>query len=119
MSGFTISHGAAVAMGLTLDTLYSRQARMLSGAAAERVLGLAQKLGFTTFDSLMSQKDGTEKWLLLDGLEEFREHLGGELTVTLLAEIGRGVEVHEIDAGLMRESILELAQRSQPQPAAG
>jgi 3-dehydroquinate synthase len=119
LSGFAISHGAAVTMGLTLDTLYSRQAGMLSGAAAERVLGLAQKLGFTIFDSLMSRKDAAGKWLLLDGLEEFREHLGGELTVTLLAEIGRGVEVHEIDAGLMRESLLELAQRSQPQPAAG
>jgi 3-dehydroquinate synthase len=60
----------------------------------------------------MSQPGAGGNWLLLDGLEEFREHLGGELTVTLLAEIGRGVEVHEIDAGLMRKSILELARRA-------
>ena len=33
---------------------------------------------------------------MLDGLAEFREHLGGELTVTLLAAIGHGVEVHEM-----------------------
>jgi 3-dehydroquinate synthase len=89
---------------------------MLSGTATERVLTLVQKLGFSIFDPLMTQTGPAGNWLLLDGLEEFREHLGGELTVTLLAEIGRGVEVHEIDAGLMRESILELARRSSPQP---
>ena len=31
---------------------------------------------------------------VLRGLEEFREHLGGDLTITLLKEIGVGVEVH-------------------------
>ena len=58
--------------------------------------------GFAVFDPLTIARANNENWLLLDGLEEFREHLGGELTVTLLAGIGRGVEVHEIDAALMR-----------------
>jgi 3-dehydroquinate synthase len=34
--------------------------------------------------------------MVLKGLEEFREHLGGELTLTMLRGIGAGVEVHEI-----------------------
>ena len=38
------------------------------------------------------------------GLAEFREHLGGDLTITLLAAIGRGIEVHAIDEGLMVSS---------------
>jgi len=118
MSRFTISHGEAVALGLALDTVYSHKKGMLSDAATERVLGLGQKLGFSIFDPLMQQTDAAGNWLLLGGLEEFREHLGGELTVTMLAEIGRGVEVHEIDAGLMQECILELARRSSSQPAA-
>ncbi len=118
MSGFRISHGAAVSLGIALDTLYSHKKGMLSDDVAERVLTLIQKLGFSIYDPLMSQKDPTDNWHLLDGLEEFREHLGGELTITLLDKIGRGVEVHEIDAGLMRESILDLAHRFCPQPAA-
>ena len=112
MSGFTISHGAAVGMGLALDTLYSSKKGMLSGETADRVIALMQKLGFIIFDPLMTQTGSNGNWLLLDGLEEFREHLGGELTITLLAEIGRGVEVHEIDAELMRQSVLELAERA-------
>jgi 3-dehydroquinate synthase len=112
MSGFSLSHGAAVACGIALDIVYSRNADMLSREAAERILTLIQKLGFSLFDPLMTQTGPDGKWLLLDGLQEFREHLGGELTVTLLRNIGHGEEVHAIDAALMRESILELEQRS-------
>ena len=114
MSRFTMSHGAAVARGVALDILYSGKKGMLPAAAVERALALIQKLGFSLFDPLMTQIAPDGKWMLLDGLEEFREHLGGELTVTLLRDIGRGEEIHEIDAALMRESILELEQRSQP-----
>jgi 3-dehydroquinate synthase len=106
MSGFAISHGAAVALGIALDVIYSARSGLLSANAAERVLALLQKLGFALFDPLMSQSP------LLDGLEEFREHLGGELTITLLRDIGRGEEVHAIDTDLMHASILELERRA-------
>ena len=42
---------------------------------------------------------------ILTGLREFREHLGGELTITLLRNIGEGVEVHEMDHELVMQSI--------------
>ena len=45
------------------------------------------------------------------GLEDFREHLGGELTVTLLSAIGLGVEVHEMDQALVLEAIAWLKER--------
>ncbi len=110
MSGFTISHGAAVAHGVALDVIYSARSGMLPTSAAERVLALIQNLGFALFDPLMTQAGLSGN--LLDGLEEFREHLGGELTITLLRDIGRGEEVHSIDAALMRESLRELERRS-------
>jgi 3-dehydroquinate synthase len=113
LSNFAISHGNAVAMGIALDTLYSQKKGLISAEATERILILVLKLGFALHDSRMSPVN--DHWLLLDGLEEFREHLGGNLTITLLSAIGRGVEVHEIDIALMRESILELAHRSTPQ----
>jgi 3-dehydroquinate synthase len=48
---------------------------------------------------------------ILTGLDEFREHLGGELTITLLKEIGRGVEVHEMNQSKVIEAIHELRLR--------
>jgi 3-dehydroquinate synthase len=111
MSRFTISHGSAVACGLALDTLYSGKKQMLSDKAVTRVLALIQRLGFAVYNPLMSRIDADGNWVLLDGLREFREHLGGELTITLLAEVGRGVEVHEVDHSLICKCIEELAQR--------
>jgi 3-dehydroquinate synthase len=48
---------------------------------------------------------------ILAGLDEFREHLGGELTITLLKEIGSGMEVHEMNSGKIVEAIHELRAR--------
>jgi 3-dehydroquinate synthase len=50
--------------------------------------------------------------LVLSGLEEFREHLGGDLTVTLLQAIGKGLEVHEMRLPKVIEAIHELESRS-------
>ena len=47
---------------------------------------------------------------VLKGLEAFREHLGGHLTVLMLTGIGRGKDVHEIDAALMEECIREMQE---------
>ena len=69
---------------------------MLPAAAVDRVLGLLGRLGLPLWDEALDLKDPAGRPVVLDGLEEFREHLGGELTVTLLAAIGRGVEVHEM-----------------------
>jgi 3-dehydroquinate synthase len=35
-------------------------------------------------------------WLLLDGLREFREHLGGHLCVTMPRGVGAKFEVHDM-----------------------
>jgi 3-dehydroquinate synthase len=48
---------------------------------------------------------------VLEGLEEFREHLGGELTITLLSDIGCGVEVHSMDIRDVRQSLQDLEAR--------
>jgi 3-dehydroquinate synthase len=112
ISGFAISHGAAVALGISLDVVYSTKCSLLSANAAERTLALIEKLGFALFDPLMTQAGPNGNTPLLAGLEEFREHLGGELSITLLRDIGRGEEVHAVDAALMRESLLELESRA-------
>jgi len=112
MSGFAISHGAAVAHGIALDVIYSAKCGLLPASAADRILALIEKLGFALFHPLMTQTGPGGNPLLLDGLEEFREHLGGDLTITLLRDIGRGEEVHAIDTALMRESLGGLSSRA-------
>ncbi len=95
LSNFEILHGEAVAMGIALDTVYSNLTGYLSDSERQRILDLLIKLGFELSHPFM--QISADNSAILTGLEEFREHLGGELTVMLLGAIGRGLEVHQID----------------------
>jgi 3-dehydroquinate synthase len=106
-----VSHGEAVAIGIALDTSYSVLSGRLAAGAHERVADLLERLGFVLWHDALRQCNSRGRPLVLSGLADFREHLGGELTVTLLAGIGRGVEVHEMDETIIGESIDWLEQR--------
>jgi 3-dehydroquinate synthase len=107
-----LRHGEAVALGIALDTLYSSAAGLLAPAEAERVLALLARLSLPRWDAGLELADAAGRPAVLDGLAEFREHLGGELTVTLLAGIGRGVEVHEMPEPRVRGALDELRRRT-------
>jgi 3-dehydroquinate synthase len=111
LSSFRISHGEAVATGIALDVIYSREAGLLAAPAAARVLNLLERLGFSLFADELLNADNANLPTILCGLEEFREHLGGGLSITLLTEIGRGVEVHAMDARHIAAAIAELRAR--------
>ena len=113
LSKVRIRHGEAVAMGIALDVLYSREVGLLDAKSAERIVSLLEKLGLAVFASEMQDRDNRGNWQILTGLDEFREHLGGELTVTLLKKIGTGVEVHEMDKNIVIRVVEELQKRSQ------
>ncbi|WP_336514397.1 3-dehydroquinate synthase [Pollutibacter soli] len=102
LSQFTVLHGEAVAMGIALDTLYSAISGRLDGDKAQRIIQLIRDLGFEITHPLMQVKESGSP--LLQGLEEFREHLGGRLTIMLLSDIGKGVEVNEMDPGLLEQA---------------
>jgi 3-dehydroquinate synthase len=111
LSGYQLRHGEAVAIGIALDVLYSRKIACLDGASAERVLALLEKLGFDLFANELLNVDSESDLMVLKGLEEFREHLGGRLTITLLKSIGQGIEVHEMNLPGVIDAIYELQQR--------
>jgi 3-dehydroquinate synthase len=111
LSHFQIPHGEAVAIGIALDVIYSRNIGLLDEKSCERILRLLEQLGFKLFADELLQKKSGGGFQILAGLEEFREHLGGELTVTLLKEIGRGAEVHEINPQKIAEAVHELRAR--------
>ena len=116
ISDYQIRHGEAVAIGVALDVIYSRKLGLLGEAAAERILTLLEKLGFTLFANELLNVDTDNHFHVLKGIEEFREHLGGQLTITLLQQIGEGVEVHEMHLAKVVEAIYELQQRHDQHP---
>lgn len=111
LTRFDIRHGEAVAIGIALDTVYSHLTGRITEADAQRVLDLLQALGFELYHPALSEN---EKLNLFNGLHEFREHLGGRLTITLLEALGRGVEVHEMDFEQVKAAVDYLEHLHQP-----
>ncbi len=112
LSDFAIRHGEAVAMGLAIDLRYAAAVGLLPADLADRMVDLLSRLGFELWRPEMADER------LMAGLEEFREHLGGELTVTLIRDVGRPIEVHDIDRAAMRRAIEELSERAAERPTA-
>jgi 3-dehydroquinate synthase len=98
LTAHRLRHGEAVAIGMALDALYSAAVGLCEPSLAAEVLGTLERLGFRLWD------DELDSRALLDGLDEFREHLGGELTVTLLERAGCGREVHELRRELIEQA---------------
>ena len=108
LSNFDISHGAAVAIGIAIDTLYSTEMGYLERPNAERVISLLTRLNFRIYSEYLERRDDSGYPRILEGLAEFREHLGGALTVTLLKKIGQRFEVNEMNEELILKSIKRL-----------
>ena len=102
LSGFAIRHGEAVAMGIALDSAYSFLSGKLEEADAKTIVEVLKSLGFSITHPLMDIQN--EKSPVLQGLNEFREHLGGQLTIMLLQSIGKGEEVHELDTVILQKA---------------
>jgi 3-dehydroquinate synthase len=111
LSEFKIRHGEAVAIGIALDVIYAQKLGLLEAASAGRILTLLEALGFELFTTELLHTDSEGNLLVIGGLTEFREHLGGQLTVTLLKAIGQGVEVHEMNLPRVVEAIYALQER--------
>lgn len=112
LSNFEIRHGEAVAIGIALDSIYSYKINLLNFEELQRILNVLKTLGFELFSTYLKTKNADNSFVILKGLQEFREHLGGKLTITLLEKLGKGIEVHEIDEDKMVESLIYLEEVS-------
>jgi len=108
MTDHALHHGEAVAIGLALDVTYSHLKGWLTADERRRVLRVLETVGFTLYTPELASG------ALLDGLREFREHLGGRLTIQMLHAIGEGFNVHEVDDALMAESARMLEREARP-----
>jgi 3-dehydroquinate synthase len=104
MSNFELRHGEAVAIGVAIDTVYSSLVHGLPRRDADRVLRCLTDLGFTLKHPTLADAE-----TLFAGLEEFRQHLGGRLTLTMLSQVGQPLDVHQVDRLAMCRAIDEVA----------
>lgn len=114
LSNHAVRHGEAVGVGVALDTTYSYLSGFLPENDWRRVIALLRKLGLDVYSPELGHQLGNQP-AVLRGLDEFREHLGGRLTIMLLNAIGVPFDAHEINKGVMLGAI-EVLRSIQEQP---
>ena len=121
LSDYRWRHGEAVAIGICVDVTYAWLSGLIPEATRERIVALFRALGLPTHAPELSDHLGVDgdPRNVLAGLNEFREHLGGQLTIMLLHGIGQGFEVHEIDQATMIRSIAALQAEAAQSPTEG
>jgi len=102
-----LGHGEAVAIGIALDSTYSYLAGFLPEDDWRRIMTLLPALGLAVYAPELGQhlEQDDHPGSVLRGLDEFREHLGGLLTILMLRSIGAPFDVHEIRRDVMIRSI--------------
>lgn len=111
MSNYRVSHGHAVAIGLALDMLYASKQGWVSPDACEQALQGLENCGFCLWLPEMGRQLGDARYEILQGLEEFREHLGGNLCLTFPDGIGEKREADKVDHKLMAQALAQLMKR--------
>ncbi|MGE5611873.1 MAG: 3-dehydroquinate synthase [Bacillota bacterium] len=115
LSSFHISHGHAVAVGIAIDTLYSQAVGLLDAAIAHRILECLRRLGFRlNVAAEAGLRDTAALKSLLQGIAEFQEHLGGQLSLTMLRDIGSATEIADVEMSTMRRCCERVLFQSQP-----
>ena len=111
MSCYQISHGEGVAVGVALDSVYASMLGLISPVDCSRIIGLLRDCGLHVWSDELTLRGTDGHLAILEGLRQFREHLGGRLNVTLPDGIGSKVEVHEMDEDILERAIRQLRER--------
>jgi len=105
MSNYSLRHGEAVAKGIALDVTYSQLSGLISETTLSRILHVLLEVGLDLKIPLETEDEMED---LLVGIQEFQEHLGGELCITLITGIGKKHDVNVIDLKTMKKAVRTL-----------
>ncbi len=102
LSHHELRHGEAVAIGIAMDSIYSNLLGHLNTQQLTKILTLLTSLGFDLAHPVL------KKLNIKNALNEFKEHLGGKLCITLLNGIGKSFETNDINEVLMEKAVSQL-----------
>ncbi len=111
MTCYQLSHGEAVAVGVALDTVYASLVGLVTPPECTRVVALLRDCGLRVWSDELSLRGTDGRLAVLEGLRQFREHLGGELCVTFPKGLGAKAELHELDEDLLERAVTLLRER--------
>jgi len=108
LSSYRLGHGQAVAVGVAIDAWCAVREGMLERSVFDDLVQAFLRCGLPVYHEKLELRHGDGRLVLLDGLEEFREHIGGRLTLVFPDGLGSKTEVTQLETGLVEEAVAVL-----------
>ncbi len=112
MTNYDLRHGEAVAIGMALDMHCAAALDLIDNTALERALRAMELSGLTLWHEAVARRSEDEKLELLICIDQFRQHLGGELTLAMPRGLGDMVFIKELPSTLVEDAIEFLKERA-------
>jgi 3-dehydroquinate synthase len=112
LSRHRLQHGEAVAIGVALDACYAARIGRLSPAETDQVVQTLLDLGFRLWDPCFELRDAEGRRQIYAGLTQFREHLGGRLTLAMPEGLGRRADIGVFDEAQCEAALGDLRNRA-------
>lgn len=111
LTDYELRHGEAVAIGIILDMIIARNRGLVNREEYELVHRGLEDCGFSLWHPMLNKKDKNNSLCIHNGLEEFRQHLGGELTLIMPVHLGESCQINIISHEEIEQAVLEMKER--------
>ncbi|MBA3846572.1 MAG: 3-dehydroquinate synthase [Planctomycetes bacterium] len=110
LSQHRLQHGEAVAIGVAIDLFYAVGIARLTRDDVLPIVDALAVCGFRLWDECLDLREADGTRTVLAGLAQFREHLGGELTLAMPDGLGARRDIHEFDPAIFERALKALRQ---------
>jgi 3-dehydroquinate synthase len=114
ISGHSLRHGEAVAIGIALDLYCSVSMGLISAEECEYICSAMKRCGLSLWHDSLLKRSPSGELEILAGIEQFREHMGGRLTLAMPCGLGSYTDISDLPHNLVVEAIERLKKRSAP-----
>ncbi|MCF6159106.1 MAG: 3-dehydroquinate synthase [wastewater metagenome] len=108
VTDFELRHGEAVAIGIVLDMTIARNRGLVTEDEYDLVYRGLRDCGFTLWHSALEKRNSGEYLCVYYGLEEFRQHLGGKLTLIMPDHLGHSCQINSISYKEIEQAVYEV-----------
>jgi 3-dehydroquinate synthase len=114
MSGHTLRHGEAVAIGVAIDTHCASYLGLVSAEECEYVCNAMKKCGLSLWHDSLLKGSSWDQLEVLAGIEQFREHMGGRLTIAMPLGLGAYTDINDLPHDLVIQAIKAIKKQFDP-----
>ncbi len=108
MTGYDLRHGEAVAVGIILDMTIAKNRDLVNKGEYDLVYYGLKDCGFRLWHPFLEKREDSKSLSIYNGLEEFRQHMGGKLSLIMPNHLGSSCQISSISHDEIEQAVSEM-----------